>query len=79
MTDRTLTIYILNVGQADTSVIITPNGEYVIIDAARPDKLVNLLENIGLKKGEPIHELIITHPHLDHFCGTNRLLEEYQK
>ena len=72
-----MTIYTLNVGQADTSVIITPNKNLVVIDAARPDKLVHLLKKIGFPKNSDIHELIITHPHLDHFSGANRLLKDY--
>jgi competence protein ComEC len=77
MSNETLTIYTLNVGQADTSVIITPKNTLVIIDAVRPDKLVHLLKNIGFPKTSKIQELIITHPHLDHFSGANRLLTDY--
>lgn len=72
-----LTIYVLNVSQADTSVIITPQGNILIIDAVRPDKLVNLLGDIGLNDNDEIAELIITHPHVDHFSGANRLIDKY--
>ena len=78
MSNNILTIYILNVGQGDTSVIKTPKGKYIIIDAFRPDKLVNLLKKMGLTKRGLIEEMIITHPHSDHFDGANRLLTDYQ-
>jgi competence protein ComEC len=78
MSNKTMTIYTLNVGQADTSVIVTPNNNLVIIDAVRPDKLVHLLTKIGFPSKSDIHELIITHPHLDHFSGANRLLKDYE-
>ena len=42
-----LRIFVLNVGQADTSVIITPQGKVLIIDAYRAAKLVNLLQGLG--------------------------------
>jgi competence protein ComEC len=77
MANETLTIYALNVGQADTSVIVTPKNNLVIIDAVRPDKLVYLLDDIGFPETSDIQELIITHPHLDHFSGANRLLKDY--
>jgi len=57
-----LRIFVLNVGQADTSVIITPQGKVLIIDAYRAAKLVNLLQGLGLQQGEEIAHLIITHP-----------------
>lgn len=76
--DNNLTIYVLNVGQADTSVIITPKGNLIIIDAVKPQKLVDLLKQIGLKKGGEIEKLIITHPHTDHFSSASRLLYDYE-
>lgn len=69
--DGDLHVYLLNVGQADTSVIVTPQGNVIVIDAASPDKLVKLVRDIGLDG--TIEHLIITHPHDDHFRGGNRL------
>lgn len=83
--DYKLRIFVLNVGQADTSVIISPKGKVIIIDAVFPDKLVNLLSQLGLApkdedaaNKEEIEELIITHPHKDHFSASNRLLAAYK-
>lgn len=76
-TNNNLMIYVLNVAQADTSIIISPEGNIIIIDATRPDKLVDLLKNLGLRRRGTIAELIITHPHVDHFSGASRLLEYY--
>ena len=66
-----LHVYMLSVGQADTTVIISPEGKLFIIDATRPGKLINLLTHLGLDG--TIEHLIITHPHGDHFSGANRL------
>jgi beta-lactamase superfamily II metal-dependent hydrolase len=83
--DGKLRIFILNVGQADTSIIVTPKGKVIIIDAVAPDKLVNLLTQIGLPPSpenatnkEEIEELIITHPHRDHYNAANRILSAYK-
>jgi competence protein ComEC len=72
--DGNLHVYILSVGQADTTVIISPGGRVIVIDARRPGKLIRLLDDLGLDG--TIEHLIITHPHDDHFSGGNRLALE---
>ncbi len=72
--DGNLHVYMLSVGQADTSVIISPGGRVIVIDATRPRKLIRLLDNLGLDG--TIEHLIITHPHDDHYSGGNRLASE---
>ena len=57
-----LEVYLLNVGQADTSVIKTPEDNIIVIDAYRPKKLRSLLAH--LRPDRVIDHLIITHPHL---------------
>lgn len=74
-----LIIYALNVGQADTSLIITPKGHLVIIDVVQPVKVIDLLTKLGLQENDEIEELIITHPHIDHFRGVGSLLQKYKK
>ncbi|MCP4224373.1 MAG: MBL fold metallo-hydrolase, partial [Actinomycetia bacterium] len=71
--DGRLHVYLLNVGQADTSVVVSPEGRVIVIDATRPDKLLGLLQDLGLDG--TIEHLIITHPHMDHFSGGNRLAQ----
>jgi len=73
--DGNLHVYMLNVGQADTTVIVSPAGTVIIIDAVNPDKLVNFLNMLGLDG--TIEQLIITHPHGDHFRGANRLTDVF--
>jgi competence protein ComEC len=70
-----LAIYLLNVGQADTSVIQTPGGNLVVIDAVSPKKLTNLLSQ--LRPDGEIAQLIITHPHDDHYRGADSLLDKF--
>ncbi len=68
-----LEIYVLNVGQADTSIIRTPLNNIIVIDAVKPGKVRNVLDEI-----EPackISHLIVTHPHLDHYDAVQSLLE----
>jgi competence protein ComEC len=70
-----LVIYLLNVGQADTSVIQTPAGNIIVIDAVSPQKLTDLLSR--LRPDGEIAQLIITHPHDDHYRGADSLLDRF--
>jgi competence protein ComEC len=71
--DGYLHIYMLNVGQGDTTVIITPKGNLIIIDATRPAKLRDLLNQLGCDGN--IEHLIVTHPHSDHYSACNNLAD----
>lgn len=76
--DGKLHYYALNVGQADTNIVITPTGQVIIIDAVRPAKLTKLLNDVGLALGGDIELLVITHPHWDHYSGANRLAKDFR-
>jgi competence protein ComEC len=71
-----LDIYLLNVGQADTSIIKTPAGNVIIIDAVRPKKVKDLLNRI--RPDGKIAHLIVTHPHNDHYSAVPSLLKNFQ-
>lgn len=72
-----LDVYILNVGQNDTSVIRTPGNQVVVIDAVYPDKVTDLIDNVLPPQCTEIATLIVTHPHDDHYSAVPRLLGEY--
>ena len=38
--DGNLYVYMLSVGQGDTSVIVSPEGKVLVIDAMRPGKIL---------------------------------------
>ncbi len=79
--DGHLHIFVINVGQGDTTIIVTPGGSVTIIDAIRPNKLVQFLTNSSINGGldldGTIEHLVVTHPHTDHFRGANRLANEF--
>lgn len=72
--DGNLHVYMLSVGQGDTTVIISPQGNVIIIDAMRPTKVLGLLNDLG--GDNTIEHLIVTHPHSDHFGGCNLLASD---
>jgi competence protein ComEC len=79
-----LSIFVLNVGEADTIVIRTPKGKIAVIDAAGSlpggtAKLVDLLTKLGMTTSEDsIEVMIITHPHFDHCSAAYKLLGAYK-
>jgi competence protein ComEC len=77
MNNGNMWIYCLNVGQADTTLIITPAGKTILIDAVNPKKIVDLLTQLGRPEGSVIDHLIVTHPHSDHYSGVVALLNAY--
>ncbi len=74
--DGNLHVYMLNVGQADTTVVVSPQGRVMVIDATRATKILDLLHQLG--NDGTLENLIITHPHSDHFSGGNRLAQDLQ-
>jgi competence protein ComEC len=73
--DGTLRVFMISVGQGDSTIIVSPEGAVIVIDAMRPRKLKSLLADLG--NNDDIEHLIITHPHSDHFSAGNRLAEDF--
>jgi competence protein ComEC len=69
-----LEIYVLNVGQGDTAIIKTPQGNVVVIDAYRPAKVKDALDTIS--PDGTIAHLVVTHPHRDHYTAVSSLLAD---
>jgi len=72
-----LRVFMLNVGQADAAVIVSPSGEVLVNDAVFPSKMIALLKDLGLTSGDAIAGMILSHPHVDHYSGAGRLIEEF--
>ncbi|OWZ83135.1 DNA internalization-related competence protein ComEC/Rec2 [Natranaerobius trueperi] len=81
---KNLEIFYLDVGQGDASVIFTPDKQTILVDgggvtqymnASDPGEVVLLpfFQNKGRKE---IDLLVITHPHIDHYGGLFKILEE---
>ena len=75
--DGNLHIYYLDVGQADSTFILLPNGENMLIDAGTKDNgkdIVNVLDTLGVNN---IDYLVGTHPHTDHIGGMQQVIENF--
>ena len=78
-----LTISFLDVGQGDASVIATPHGHWIVIDAgpagegrdAGRSVVAPFLAQRGVVR---IDALILSHAHLDHYGGMASLLDRFE-
>lgn len=73
-TNDNLEIYCLNVGQGDTTIVLTPEEKVIVIDAIKPFKTTAFLEDLGLIEGDPIQHIIVTHPHDDHYKAVEPII-----
>ncbi len=72
----TLLIYFLDVGQGDSSLIITPDDKVVMIDSGPNESLIlSYLQNLGISQ---IDLLIATHAHADHITGMDKIIARYK-
>jgi len=72
----TVLIYFLDVGQGDSSIIITPDDRVVMIDSGPNESLIlSYLQNLGISH---IDLLIATHAHADHITGMDKIIAKYR-
>ena len=71
-----VSIYFLDIGQGDSSIIITPDDRVVMIDSGPDESLIlRYLQNLGISQ---IDLLIATHAHADHITGMDKIIAKYK-
>lgn len=74
----TLQVYYLDVGQGDSTLIRTPSGQYILIDAGNNDMgdtVVSYLKHLGVTTLEAV---IATHPDADHIGGLDVVINAFK-
>lgn len=64
----------IDVGQGDSTLVTTPNGRHILIDAGpseSEEKLIRHLDSLGVTT---LDYLVLTHPHADHIGGAAEVL-----
>lgn len=77
-TERDLEVRYIDVGQGDSTLVLLPDGQNMLIDAGTNSgakSLVKELKNSGIEK---IDYLIATHPHEDHIGGMDNVINEFE-
>lgn len=77
LTNSTLKVHYIDVGQADSILIQTPNGKNMLIDAgnnADGSAIVAYLKKLGVNR---VDVLVATHPHEDHIGGMTTVVNSF--
>ncbi len=77
--DGELEIHHIDVGQADSTLVITPEGETILIDTGDwpqdGSDVIAYLEELGVDR---IDHLVATHAHADHVGGHAAVIEHFE-
>lgn len=71
-----LRVHVLDVGQADSILIVSPEGKTALVDAGNPGggkKVLEAMNRLGVKQ---IDLLIATHAHADHIGGADEVIKQ---
>jgi competence protein ComEC len=72
-----LEIVFLDVGQGDATLVTTPNGRQILIDAGVKNNLGQTLSQYMSASDRSLDLIVMTHPDLDHVGGMVSLVDRY--
>lgn len=73
-----LRVVFFDVGQGDAALIITPQGQAILVDGGEGEKVLAKLGNHLPFYQKKIDIMILSHPHADHLEGLVAVLRKYQ-
>ncbi len=71
-----LRVHFFDVGQGDASLIVTPEGRAILIDAGPPEAATNLLWELQRLGVSEISLMLMSHAHADHIGSFDDILRE---
>ena len=73
-----LYMYSINVGQADATLVLLPDGANLLIDAGNREDAALLIDFISERGVEKLDYVIATHPHEDHIGSMSEIIESFE-
>jgi len=73
-----LKIHFIDIGQGDSSLIITPNKKTILIDTGTKSSSNILIEYLKRQGVDTIDVLVSTHPHSDHIGGAVDIMDNFK-
>ena len=77
-TSDVLPIHMIDVGQGESILIITPNNKTILIDAGEASQGKKVKSYLIKHKVSKIDLLIGTHPHTDHIGGLPEIINNFE-
>ncbi|MDY0393374.1 ComEC/Rec2 family competence protein [Virgibacillus halophilus] len=72
---KNMTVHFIDVGQGDSTLIHTPDGKNILIDAGKKQAGPTVVKYLKKKKVKTIDVLIATHPDSDHIGGLPKVIQ----
>ena len=76
--DKLLKLYFFTVGQGDSMLILTPQGDSILIDGGPDDTVMRSLDEVIPYWDRKLDYMFLTHLHADHVNGLLDVLEQYE-
>jgi len=73
--EELLAVHFIDVGQGDCTLIITPEGETMLIDTGEDSQSNTVIAYLDICGVKTIDYLVLTHPHSDHIGSAHRIIE----
>ncbi|HAA58796.1 MAG TPA: hypothetical protein DCE42_28800 [Myxococcales bacterium] len=70
-----LTVYAIEAGQGDATLIISPTGQTMLIDASREEEVSKVIELLQFLRIQKLDHVIATHYDADHVGGFEKLFK----
>ncbi len=77
-TSDVLSVHMIDVGQGESILIITPNNKTILIDAGEASQGKKVKSYLLKNKINKINLLIVTHPHTDHIGGLPEIINNFE-
>src|SRR3989344_4913560 len=76
--DGLLKIYFFDIGQGDSFLIETSEGQQILVDGGPGNQVLSKLGEVMPFYDKDIDLVVLTHPHFDHYSGLVQVLDRYK-